>query len=85
MIPLLAALRDFLDEQLQRPGRSGRDRIFGRSASEPFYAATIDGQAKRAWIAHNKAERAAAEEVDREPTLLTILPCTSAGTRPPRC
>lgn len=72
-IPLLAVLRGFLDEQLRRTGRSGKDRIFGRTAASPFYAATIDGRAKRAWIAHNKAERAKAEEEGREPKLLTVL------------
>ncbi len=59
-IPLLAVLRDHLDEQLLRAGRSGTDRLFGRSADQAFYASTIDGRAKRAWTAHNLAERAAA-------------------------
>lgn len=72
-IPLLAILRDYLDAHLLRTGRTGEDRIFGRSANQPFYAATIDGRAKRAWLAHNLAEREAAEREDRAPDLLTLL------------
>lgn len=72
-IPMLAILRDYLDLQLLRTGRTGEDRIFGRSASQPFYAATIDGRAKRAWLARNLAERDAAEEEGRAPDLLTLL------------
>jgi len=72
-IPLLAILRDYLDAHLLRTGRTGEDRIFGRSARQPFFAATIDGRAKRAWLAHNLAEREAAEREDRAPDLLTLL------------
>ncbi len=72
-IPLLAILRDFLDEQLLRTGRTGDDRIFGRSARQVFYASTVDGRAKRAWMIHNTAERKAAEEAGRPPALLTLL------------
>ncbi|MBS1677927.1 MAG: site-specific integrase [Actinobacteria bacterium] len=72
-IPLLAVLRDHLDEQLLRTGRSGTDRMFGRSADQAFYASTIDGRAKRAWTAHNLAEREVAEEEGRPADLLTIL------------
>jgi hypothetical protein len=59
-IAVLAILRDHLAEQLRRTGRTGKDRIFGRSAGEVFYASTIDGRSKRAWRAHNTAEREAA-------------------------
>jgi integrase len=73
-IPLLAILRDFLDEQLVRTGRSGTDRIFGRAADQVFYPSTIDGRARRAWKAYNLAEReAAAEDEGRTPVLLTML------------
>jgi integrase len=72
-IPILAILRDFLDEQMLRTGRSGGDRIFGRSADQVFYASTVDGRAKRAWTAHNLAERRAAEEEGRTANLLTLL------------
>jgi integrase len=72
-IPLLAILRDFLDEQLVRTGRSGTDRIFGRAADQVFYPSTIDGRARRAWKAYNLAEREAAEEEGRAPVLLTLL------------
>lgn len=72
-IPVLAILRDYLADQLERTGRTGKDRIFGRSAREVFYASTVDGRAKRAWRAHNAAEREAAAEQGREPELLTLL------------
>lgn len=72
-IPLLAVLRDFLDDQLVRTGRTGTDRIFGRAAEQVFYPSTIDGRARRAWKAHNLAEREAAEEEDRAPVLVTLL------------
>lgn len=72
-IPILTILRDHLADQLRRTGRTGNDRIFGRSAGEVFYASTVDGRAKRAWRAHNAAEREAAAEGQREPELLTLL------------
>lgn len=72
-IPLLAILRDFLDEQLVRTGRDGTDRIFGRAADQVFYPSTFDGRARRAWKAYNLAEREAAEDEKRLPVLLTLL------------
>jgi integrase len=72
-IPVLAILRDYLSDQLERTGRTGKDGIFGRAAHEVFYASTVDGRAKRAWRAHNAAEREAAAEQGREPELLTLL------------
>lgn len=66
-VPLLAILRDFLDEHLIRTGRSGEDLVFGRSASEAFYASTVDGRAKRAWAAANAAEAEAAHDEGRDP------------------
>lgn len=70
-VPLLAILRDYLDEHLLRTGRDGEDLLFGRTAGQAFYASTVDGRAKRAWDAANKAEKKAAEEEGREPALLT--------------
>ncbi|MGN6816058.1 MAG: tyrosine-type recombinase/integrase [Solirubrobacterales bacterium] len=72
-IPLLAILRDFLDEQLLRTGRTGTDRVFGRTADQVFYPSTIDGRAKRAWRARNLAEREGAEAEGRAPALLPSL------------
>jgi integrase len=72
-IPLLAILRDFLDEQLVRTGRSEADRIFGRAADQVFYPSTVDGRARRAWRAYNLAEREAAGGQERAPVLLTLL------------
>ena len=71
-IPILSILRGYLVEEVERTGRTGRDRLFGRSAHEVFYASTVDGRAKRAWRAYNAAEREAAGE-GREPQLLTLL------------
>jgi hypothetical protein len=45
--PMLAILRDYIDAHLLKTERTGKDRIFGRAVSQPFYAATIDGRAKR--------------------------------------
>lgn len=72
-IPLLAVLRDFLDEHLLRTGKTGGDLVFGRSADKAFYASTVDKRAKRAWVAYNLAEREAAEEEGRAANLLTLL------------
>ncbi len=48
-VPLLAILRDYLDEHVMRTERLGDDLVFGRSAVDAFVASTIDGRAKRAW------------------------------------
>jgi integrase len=69
-VPLLAILRDYLDEHLLRTGRSGEALVFGRTPTQAFYASTVDGRAKRAWEAANEAEREAAEAEGREPVLL---------------
>jgi integrase len=62
-----------VDEQLLRTGRTGTDRVFGRTADQVFYPSTIDGRAKRAWKARNLAEREAAEAEGRSPALLPSL------------
>jgi integrase len=72
-IPILSILRGYLVEQAERTDRTGRDRFFGRSAQEVFYASTVDVRAKRAWRAYNVAEREAATGEGREPELLTVL------------
>ena len=48
-------------------------RRSGSCAINVFYPSTIDGRARRAWKAHNLAEREAAEEEERAPVLLTLL------------
>jgi integrase len=50
-IPLLAVLRDYLDEHLIRTGRDGGQLVFGRSAEEPFVPSVTDERAKDAWEA----------------------------------
>lgn len=69
-VPLLAVLRDHLDEHLLGGGRSGDDLLFGRTAQQAFYASTVDARAHRAWEAANDQEREAAEEAGRPPELL---------------
>jgi integrase len=46
VINLLEAL---LVRHLERTGRSGRDLVFGRTASDPFCPGTIHNKARRAW------------------------------------
>jgi integrase len=72
-VPLLAVLRDYLDEHLLRTGRDGEDLVFGRTVGHAFVASTIDTRAKRAWETANTNEREAAEEADRAPKPLTPI------------
>lgn len=65
-VPMLALLRDHLGDHLRAAGRSGEDLIFGRTASQAFYASTVDGRAKRAWRAANERERELAVDEGRE-------------------
>jgi integrase len=48
-VPILAVLRDYLDEHKLRTGRDGADLVFGRTATEAFCAATPRNRALRAW------------------------------------
>lgn len=48
-IPLLAVLRDFLDEHLLATGRSGGDLVLGRTAADAFVASTVRNRALAAW------------------------------------
>jgi integrase len=50
-LPLLALLRDTLDEYLLRTGRKDEDLLFGRTAKEAFVASTIRNRAHEAWKA----------------------------------
>jgi integrase len=50
-IPLLAVLRDYLDEHLLATGRSGDDLALGRTASDPFVPSTVSNRADKAWKA----------------------------------
>ena len=49
IVPLLAVLRDYLDEHLLRTGRSGEDLVFGRTATDPFIPSTVRSRALAAW------------------------------------
>jgi integrase len=48
-IPILAVLRDYLDEHKLRTGRNREELVFGRSATAPFCPATVRNRALRAW------------------------------------
>jgi integrase len=48
-VPLLAVLRDYLDEHKLRTGRDGEDLVFGRTPTLPFIASTVRSRALRAW------------------------------------
>jgi integrase len=69
-VPLLSILREHLDAELKRNGRSGEDLIFGRTTREAFFASTIDHRAKRAWARMNEREQEAAEKEGRAPVIV---------------
>ena len=48
-VPLLAVLRDHLDEHLLDTGRSSGELAFGRTAHDPFVPSTLRSRALRAW------------------------------------
>ncbi len=50
-IPLLAVLRDHLDEHLLRTGRTGEELVFGRTAVDPFVPSSLDNHAQECWAA----------------------------------
>ena len=50
-IPLLAMLRDYLDEHLLTTKRVAEDLVLGRTASDAFVASTVRSRANRAWSA----------------------------------
>jgi integrase len=52
-VPVVAALRRELMEHRLRSGRAV-GFVFGRSATDPFVAWTVDNRARRAWKAENK-------------------------------
>ena len=47
-VPLLAVLRDHLDEHLIRTGREGAEHVFGPTAEHPFAPPVTDQRAKAA-------------------------------------
>jgi integrase len=50
-VPLLAVLRDYLNEHLLATGRSGDDLALGRTACDPFVPSTVRNRALPAWDA----------------------------------
>jgi len=69
-VPLLAVLRDYLDEHLLSTGRTGDDLAFGRTASDPFVPTTLAARTRKAWDVVDDHEREAAEREGRRPVLL---------------
>lgn len=50
-VPLLAVLRDYLDEHLLRTGGAGDELLFGRRENSPFAPMAIGKRAGKAWKA----------------------------------
>ena len=48
-VPLLAVLRDYLDEHLLVSGRTGEDLVLGRTRVDAFVASTVRNRAIAAW------------------------------------
>ena len=51
IIPLLAILRDHIDQHLMTTRREGSDLVFGREADLPFIPSTVRLHALSAWEA----------------------------------
>lgn len=73
VVPLLAALRDYLDEHKIATGRDGDDLVFGRGASDPFVPSTVRNRARAAWEKVNDEERERAEKHGGKPDLLAPI------------
>ncbi len=73
-VPLLAILRAYLANDLERTGRRGEDLVFGRTTEEAFYASTVDHRAKQAWKVANRRGAEPAEKRGREPE--PLMPIT---------
>jgi len=50
-VPMAGSVRRELATHKLRSGRDGDDLVFGRTATEPFYASTIRTRARKAWDA----------------------------------
>jgi integrase len=48
-VPIPAALRDHLLDQLAHLGRRGAELVFGRTPARPFDSSTVQGRADKAW------------------------------------
>ena len=48
-VPMAFVVRRELQAQKQRTGRDGEDLVFGRTATEAFFASTIRARAHKAW------------------------------------
>jgi integrase len=72
-VPIAAVLRDSLVDQRIRLARDGEELVFGRNASLPFYAKSLQERADTAWEKANKRERERAEREGGDPKLLTRI------------
>jgi integrase len=50
-VPMAFVVRRELRAQQERTGRGGEDLVFGRTATEAFFASTVQNRANRAWKA----------------------------------
>lgn len=62
-VPIVPPLADLLDEHKRLTGLDDSDLLFGRTASEPFYASTVRSRALAAW--KRESERVAKEAQER--------------------
>ena len=56
-VPVAAALRDYLTEQVARSGRTGSELIFGNSATSPFTPGRFQQRADREWAKKEGLDR----------------------------
>ncbi len=72
-VPVAPILRDVLVEHRMTVPRKGGGLAFGRTATAPFYAKSLQERADRAWEKVNEIEREASEQEEREPRLLSRI------------
>jgi integrase len=48
-VPLTETLRPYLDAHIERTGRSGKDLLFGKTATAPFASREVSDRADEAW------------------------------------
>lgn len=53
VVPVLAVLRDHLDQHMIATGRGGDDLVFGRTAADPLVPSTVRARGLAVWEAIN--------------------------------
>jgi integrase len=86
-VPVTSGLRRLLIAHRAATHRSGRDLVFGRTATDPFIPSTLRSRALRAWgwkeIDNPTPTNRRRSGSRRAPTLWNPSPRTKADTRPP--